>query len=89
MSRPSRHPPADPRAREKAADLARTAGRMGAMRVPDEALVILGPEASDTAVFAVLSALDAGQLERRAARQSDPGYQAAVVEELLQTPEAV
>lgn len=57
--------PPDPRAREKAEELARAAGRMGAMRVPDEALVVLGPDASDTAVFAVLSALDAGQLERR------------------------
>lgn len=56
--------PPDPRAREKAEAMAHAAGRMGATRVPDEVLVIAGLDASDTAVYAILQALEAGQLER-------------------------
>lgn len=92
MSRPSRQFPPDPRARQRAVDLARTAGRLGATRVPDEALVLAGPDPSDTAIHGLLVAFESGQLvrkEARADRQSSPGYRAAVAEEMLSTPESI
>lgn len=64
MSRYRQLPP-DPRAREKAAEIARDAGRMGAMRVPDAALFHGGADPSDSQILAILTAFEAGQLERR------------------------
>lgn len=62
----SRHifPPTDPRDRERAEDLARTAGRMGAARIPTEALFPGGLDPSDSAVVRILDAYLAGRLER-------------------------
>jgi len=57
--------PLDPRAREKAEALARDAGRMGAARIPTEALFPGGLDPSDSAVVRILDAYLAGRLERR------------------------
>lgn len=57
--------PASRRARAHAEDIARAAGRLGAVKVPDEALVLAGSDPSDSQIVALLSALEAGQLERR------------------------
>lgn len=88
MSRHSRQLAPNPRIREHAEAIARAAGAMGAPRIPDEALFAGGCDPSDTEIHSLLVAFEAGQLERLA-RQSDPGYRAAVADELLQMPEAV
>lgn len=76
----------DPRARAHALDLARTAGKLGATRIPAEAHALI-PDPSDSTVVAILTALDEGRLVRM--RQEDEGYVAAVAEEMLQLPESV
>jgi hypothetical protein len=55
----------DPAARAKAEDAARAAGRLGAVRIPDEALFPGGLDPSDSCVVRLLDAFLAGQLERR------------------------
>lgn len=53
------------RDRTKALEQAHAAGRLGASRIPDEVLFAGGRDPSDTAIHALLTAFEAGQLVRR------------------------
>ena len=58
-------PPPDPRTRERAEELARLAGELGAARIPAEALFADGRDPTNTAILCLLQALEDGQLVRR------------------------